>query len=134
MKPIVRPELRFRRLWLLAGLVFAALIALVCLLPGSKLPQVGLSDKIKHGIAFAGLALWFGGVIVRRELVAVALAVVAFGGLIEIAQGLMGLGREAEWGDLGADALGAAMGLLLALTPLGHWARWLERLLQVRPA
>lgn len=134
MKPIVRPELRFRRLWVTAGIAIAALIALVCLLPGNKLPQVGLSDKIKHAMAFAGLAFWFGSVIVRRDLVAVALAVVAFGGLIEIAQGLMGLGREAEWGDLVADALGAAAGLLLALTPIGQWPRWLERLLPVRAA
>lgn len=134
MKPIVRPELRFRRLWFTAGLAIAALIALVCLLPGSQLPQVGLSDKIKHAIAFAGLAFWFGSVIVRRDLVAVALAVVAFGGLIEIAQGLMGLGREAEWGDFVADALGAAAGLLLALSPLGQWARWLEQRLPVRAA
>lgn len=134
MKPVIRPDLRFRRLWFVAGLAIAALIALVCLMPGGNLPQVGMSDKLKHAIAFAALAFWFGSVIVRRDLLAVALAVLAFGGLIEIAQGLMGLGREAEWGDFLADALGGAVGLLIALTPLGQWAHWLEQRLPARAA
>lgn len=132
MKPVVRPDLRFPRLWFVAGLAIAALVAVVCLMPGGKLPQVGMSDKLKHGIAFSALAFWFGSVIVRRDFVALALSVLTFGGLIEIAQGLMGLGREAEWGDFLADALGAAAGLLLALTPLGQWARWFEQRLPAR--
>jgi hypothetical protein len=53
---------------------------------------------------------------------------VAIGGVIELLQGAMGLGRDAEWLDLVADTLGVALGLVLVLTPLGRWARWFESL------
>ena len=55
---------------------------------------------------------------VRADLPWVGVAVVAIGGLIELLQGAMGLGRDAEWLDLVADALGVALGLILVLTPL----------------
>ncbi len=41
------------------------------------------------------------------------LALTAFGGLIEIVQGLDLLGRDADWMDLLADMVGAALGLIL---------------------
>ena len=56
----------------------------------------------------------------RRDILWLALGLVAFGGLIELLQGWMSLGREADIKDLVADALGIATGLLLAVSPLGR--------------
>jgi len=129
VKPIVLPELRYRRLWLLSGLAIALCIAAVCLVPSRNLPTVNVSDKIEHALAFALLAFWFGSIVVRHDFLWLALSLLAFGALIELIQGWMGWGREADLLDLRADAIGIILGMLLAVTPLGRWARWLERLL-----
>lgn len=126
MKPVVRPELRLRRLWLLAGFCIALFIAVVCLMPSRNLPKVGVSDKFEHVLAFGVLAFWFGSIVARRSLLLLGLALVGFGGLIELGQGAMGWGRSAEWSDLLADAVGVIAGLLLAATPLRGWVQWVE--------
>ncbi len=120
------PELRFRRFWMLSGISIALLIATLSLLPSSELPDVKFSDKYQHALAFLLLAFWFGSIVVRRDFFWIALALLGFGALIELVQGWMGLGRQADLLDLRADAIGIALGLLLALTPAGGWARWLE--------
>lgn len=127
MKPVVLPELRFRRFWFGVGLAIAGIVAVVCLMPGNKLPDVNVSDKTEHMAAFAALAFWFGSILVRRDLAWMVLALLAFGGLIEVAQGVMHLGRKADIHDFVADGIGVLVGLLVALTPLGRWARWVER-------
>jgi len=130
LKPLVLPELRFRRLWLSLGMFMVLAITVVCLLPSKDLPALGVSDKIEHAVAFGALAFWFGSIVVRVDLPWVGMAVVVFGGLIELAQGALGGGRDAEWGDLAADAVGAALGIALVMTPLGRWAHWLEAQVQ----
>lgn len=133
----MQPELRYRRSWLCGGISMVLVITVVCLLPSTELPSTGLSDKTEHFLAFGALAFWFGSIVVRRDLPWVFLAVVAFGGFIEIAQATMGLGRQGDWFDLAADSIGVALGVLLVLTPLGRWARWVElqvaRLRTARP-
>lgn len=126
MKPVVLPGLRYRWLWLSLGIAMVLVIAVVCLMPMSQLPSVSVSDKLEHLLAFGALAFWFGSIVVRRDLPWVGVAAVAFGGLIEIAQSMMGLGRQAEILDLVADAVGVLLGLALVLTPLGRWASWFE--------
>jgi VanZ family protein len=123
---VIQPELRYRRLWLSGGIAMLLVITVVCLLPSTELPSTGMSDKTEHFLAFGALAFWFGSIVVRRDLPWVALAAIAFGGLIEIAQSSMGLGRQGDLLDLAADSIGVAIGLLLVLTPLGRWARWCE--------
>jgi len=126
VKPVVLPQLRFRRMWFSLGLLLALIIMVVCLMPGRSLPSLKLSDKIEHVMAFATLAFWFGSIVVRRDLIGVAIALLLFGGLIEVAQGAMRLGRSADWEDVLADGIGIAAGLVVALTPLGRWAGWIE--------
>lgn len=134
MNPVLRPELRYRRLWFGVGLALAALITLICLLPVSQLPTVRIWDKLEHALAWVALGFWFGSVVVRRDIVWVGLALVALGGAIELLQGWMGFGRSADLDDLLADAVGILVGLLLVISPLGRVPFWLEsRLSRVRP-
>ena len=87
MNPVILPELRFRHVWFGFGVVFALLTAVVCLMPGNNLPDLrGVSDKVEHFAAFALLAFWFSSILVRRDLLWMALVLLVFGGLIEAAQ------------------------------------------------
>lgn len=131
MNPVLRPELRYRRLWFVLGLGLAAFVLVLCLMPSKDLPSIHMWDKLEHALAFASLAFLFASVVVRRDHLWVGISLVAFGGLIELLQAHVG--RDAEWFDLAADSVGVAAGLILAWTPLGGWARWIEaRLFGVR--
>jgi VanZ family protein len=132
MKPVLLTTLRYPRAWLCLGLLMALFITVMSLLPANNLPSLGISDKIEHAAAYALLAFWFASVMGRWDYLYLFLALLAFGGGIEIAQGLMGLGREADLLDLAADAAGSAVGLGLAATPLGRWASFIEDLLTRR--
>lgn len=133
LNPVVLPALRYRRLWFGAGVAIAVAVAVLCLLPGRHVPDVNVSDKLKHFAAFGMLSFWFASILVRRDLGWIALALLAFGGAIELAQEAMPWGRRAEWEDVIADGIGVAGGIIVALTPLGRWALWLERLVRKRP-
>jgi VanZ family protein len=113
-------------LWIAIGVAMVLVVTIACLVPAKELPKTGMSDKFEHLLAFGALSFWFCSIVVRRDLPWVGLAVVGFGALIELAQGAMGWGREADWRDLLADSLGAFLGLALSLTPLGRCVRWFE--------
>ena len=126
-------SLRYPRAWFCAGLLIAVTITILSLLPAQRLPQIDVSDKIRHGFAYLVLGFWFASVIARRDWLFVFLGLLALGGAIEIAQGLMKLGREADVADLTANAGGAAVGVLFAATPIGRWPAMLERLVSRGP-
>jgi len=126
VNPVLRPELRYRRLWFFVGVVLAAAITVICLLPNSDLPNLHLWDKLEHVMAWVALAFWFGSIVVRRDILWVGIALVALGGAIELLQGWMGLGRSADIKDLLADSVGILIGLLLVISPLGGVPVWLE--------
>ncbi len=100
-----------RLLWLLA-----ALVGVLALLPAPP-QQIDLGwDKLNHLAAFAALG-WcamFGWRGPRTVRLAVLLALLAYGGAIELLQ-MQVPNRSAEWGDLLADGLGLGLGALLAL-------------------
>ncbi len=89
-------------------------IGVTTLMPstGGHSTLLGL-DKVAHLLAFAGLVIPMALAQPRRFPLIFALAL-AYGGLIEIVQ--PHVGRSAEWADLVADGLGAALGIALALT------------------
>ena len=97
-------------------LVLGGLIAALTLAPISG-PDMPGSDKLYHVLACAALAcpLTFAR---PRFMVPVALAVVLYGGLIELIQPYVG--RSREWADLFADALGAMSGAGLGAL-FGNW-------------
>ena len=116
MNPVVLPALRHRRLWFGAGVTIAIAVAVMSLMPGRHVPDVNVSDKLKHFAAFAMLAFWFGSILVRRDLAWMVLALLLFGGLIELAQEAMPWGRRAEWSDVVADGGGYAASLVIGVS------------------
>lgn len=122
-------SLRYPRVWLVVGWAMLALAVLGSLLPVQNIPDVGTSDKVQHFAAYAMLALWFAGIYPRSRYPLIAAGLLLFGIGIELAQALMGLGRQGDLLDVLANAGGIAMGLLAALFGLGSWAAWVERLI-----
>jgi len=117
-RPCLKP-LRRGRFWL--GLWIGALlgVVIVCLLPGTELPKVPVSDKLEHALAFfvlsaAAVQLFRRG----APLAIVALGLLALGGAIELAQALLTTTRAMEAADFLADAIGIGAGLAIAWTPL----------------
>lgn len=99
-----------------AAVIIPLVLFTLMLGPFGAVEQASLIwDKAAHFIAF-GLILWSVGVLFRRlPRVWAALMVLASGAAVEVIQGFVG--RDADWGDLLADALGIATALLL-------WAIW----------
>jgi VanZ family protein len=89
--------------------------------PPEEITRYFFWDKEEHFVAYFGLALmgvlgWSG-----RRAVPIFLGALVLGGGLELLQAVVG--RDAEWGDMLANTLGAATGTLLALLLL-----WLARL------
>ena len=107
-------DLKFLKLYLALGGCYIGFIVFECLTPAPlSIPVLNQHDKAEHLLAFGLMMGWFGQLAVERRLKAgMALAFMALGGGIEVAQGLMALGRSAEWNDFFADCLGVW---------LGHW-------------
>jgi hypothetical protein len=132
-KAIEPPKLRLSWMWWLLGWL---------LVPGTineslqrtvwKVAEVLPNDKAMHFSGYCVLALWFAGVARRSRYLVVGLLLIALGGSLEIAQGLMKEGRTADWFDFLANSLGIITGLGVAALGLGDWMVWIERLLRVR--
>jgi len=98
----------------LALLLVAAILYLALSPAPPKTIDTGW-DKANHGLAFVTLTLaaYFGWASSSLRLVWTWLALLAFGGGIEIAQSFVPP-RSAEWADWLADAVGIALGTLIA--------------------
>ena len=118
--------LRHPRVWLLIGWAMVALAVIGSLMPVAHLPPAGVNDKIQHSGAYAALALWFAGIYPRSRYAVIAGALFLLGLAIEGAQGVMHVGRHADYRDIAANALGIGVGISLALIWLGGWAQRLE--------
>lgn len=80
------------------------------------------ADKVVHGCMYLGLVLVgcydlyrLGFGFTPGRLVAWLLVAIAWGGLMELLQGAMTLGRSADWFDFLANSCGALLGLLLGV-------------------
>jgi VanZ family protein len=126
---IERPKLRFAWVWWLLGWGFIVLTVNDSLEKNPPAFAQLASDKVLHFAGYFALAMWFAGVTRARRYPVVGALLIALGGLLEILQAAMHNGRQAEWLDLLADALGVIAALALAYAGLGRWAMWVERLL-----
>lgn len=113
--------LKYRRAWLVAGMLLVGLVVYLSLIPHPPEPlSFPQSDKLEHGFAYASLSLWFCQIFLRgRQRIAVVVALVTLGVVIEILQGLSGY-RYFEYADMLANSVGVLLGVLLARTPLGR--------------
>lgn len=113
--------LKYRRAWLVAGMLLVGLVVYLSLIPRPPEPlSFPQSDKLEHGFAYASLSLWFCQLYLRgRQRIAVVVALVTLGVVIEILQGLSGY-RYFEYADMLANSVGVLLGVLLARTPLGR--------------
>lgn len=107
--------------FLLVGVVAAALGPSLLRWDGRLEHSWLLSDKAAHLATFLLLTLWYTGQYRRSSYPGIALSLLAFGALIEICQSLVAY-RTAEWGDLWADAVGIGVGLLAAMLVTGGWS------------
>ena len=90
--------------------LMALAILIVCLMPGSDLPKVRLTDKIQHFIAYAALSVPLCVALGPRRIAFAFCLAAAYGGFVELAQALVPTGRSASWLDGLANAIGAALG------------------------
>ena len=117
---------RHPRLWQTVGWTLIVALLVVCLMPAADLPKTGVSDKFEHTMAYAVLSLWFAGLYARSRYWAIGLGLFAMGVGIELAQGAMHMGREADYRDVIANSTGIVVGLTLAALWLGGWAEWID--------
>jgi VanZ family protein len=90
------------------GLVLVMALALMP--PQVPMPTTGW-DKANHALAFAVLAV-LGCAAYPRRMAVVLIGLLAYGGLIELLQGLTPH-RTSEWLDVGADGVGLVVGSML---------------------
>jgi VanZ family protein len=91
-----------------------AVLLYLCLAPGKNLPEVNVWDKAEHGAAWfvltaIGLALW------PSRPGRVAGFALFLGALVEVLQAAMPLGRDGDWRDWVADAIGVSAALVIWL-------------------
>jgi VanZ family protein len=127
VRPESGPQLRLARLWWALGWGMVLFILGSTLAPERYVPEVHLWDKAEHALAFFGLTLWFGGLLSRARYPAIAVVMLLLGGGIELAQGAMNWGRDADIMDFVADSVGISVALTLLYAGLGAWAQWVER-------
>jgi VanZ family protein len=114
--------------WLLTTVTVAAVLYLTLVprpLPDMEMPMWEHTDKVVHALMMLGV-LWAANIdIMRRNrirwcrmrlssMVWLAVAVMAFGGAIELAQAAMQMGRGAEWADFAADCTGAVVAAMIS--------------------
>ena len=127
-----------RNLYAIPPLLWAIIMLVLTLTPAKEMPRTPdwkllAFDTAAHAGVFAVLAVlsWVAlrkqqrwPTLAQRPGMTVLIGCVLFGGLIEILQYLMAVGRQAEWSDLAGDSLGAALALLLVS---GGWRWWSRR-------
>ncbi len=112
-KPFKRPLL-WAGLWVLA----IAVVVVASLVPASGLPDLKVSDKFEHFIAYAVLSAGAVQLFARRlswGFVCVVLVLMGIG--LEYMQAKMALGRMLDRADALANTIGVLVGLATAFTP-----------------
>lgn len=118
-----RHDTRIRSLCRIGFAISILIVLVLSLLPGDDLPEVALSDKVHHFIAYSEIAtiglLAYTTVPVQALVIA---GVVALGGGIEIAQ-LYVPGRSSDIVDFMVNCLGVLAGIVLARVISALWLR-----------
>ncbi|MEM7082686.1 MAG: VanZ family protein [Pseudomonadota bacterium] len=118
--------LRLAPMWWVGGALLIAVVVYLSLAPGGPPVPVTLSDKLQHLLAYATLAIYFGGLVKRRAYWVVVLGLFGLSVLLECLQGWSGE-RTFDVVDMVFNGLGLAVGKRLSRVGLNGWCRWLER-------
>jgi len=117
--------------WLAASVLLVTAVMVVSLVPGESGPAIGNLDKLGHFLAYAVLALWFGGLLARRWYWGMAIGLALLGIGLEVLQDLVALNRTGDPNDVAANLAGMGAGLALTWWRTGGWAlrmeAWLKR-------
>jgi VanZ family protein len=111
---------RLLRIAFWAAVLFAFVMAVLPAPPGPQVP-----DKVEHMVAFFTLTVLGNVAYPRLAHVRLMVALIAFGGLIELAQLGPALHRDSEWSDWLADIVAVIAAIGVA---------WLVRRGRPRPA
>jgi len=115
--------LRLATIWYVIGVIMLLGVAVVSLIPS---PDIGVSDKLSHLVAYFFLAGWFSLLASNRTALGwTAIGLIAYGMLIELLQGLTAY-RYPEWGDVIANGIGVLVGALLYFSPLPRLLRFVD--------
>lgn len=118
--------LRHRSAWMVASGLLVLTVIWGSLQTSVQTPAINGFDKVEHFGTYTVLAVWFAGFSRKSRYWVVALALVALGLALEIAQYLMHAGRVAETLDVAANTGGVALGLLIAAFVTGDWVQRVE--------
>jgi VanZ family protein len=120
------PALAHRRVWLALGLALVVAVIIASLIP--KAVSLGFrdGDKLQHVAAYLVLMVWFAGLQPRRAWRWLALALLAMGVLLELAQGAMHMNRAADVRDVIANTAGIGLGAIASAAGLASWPHRLE--------
>lgn len=77
-------------------------------------PDLHVSDKLQHMTAFFVIAMLGCAAFPRLSRIKLLLALIAFGGMIELVQLIPELHRDSEWNDWFADIAAASAALIVA--------------------
>lgn len=103
--------------------VLVVLLLFVALVPQADAPLGTPNDKVNHILAFLTLAIAARLLWPAAHPLVLFLWLALFGGLIEVLQDVMGLGRDGDWVDFVADVGAIVVGLALA----SAWLRFDQR-------
>lgn len=106
----LRPDRLPRSLRLAAYAAATAILLYLCLAPAPDLPGPSPWDKAQHAIAWAVLT-GLGLVLSPSRPRAICAFALSLGVLVEVLQATMGFGRQGDWRDVAADAVGVAAAL-----------------------
>ena len=122
--------LRFPWFWSALGWLLVAGVSIGSLLPGDRLPDLFMKDKLVHAGAYLLIMIWFAGFYERRRHWMIGVLLALFGVGLDLLQALTRT-RSFDIADILANLVGIAVGLLLARFLLGGWCQRVERLLSV---
>lgn len=112
-RPTAYPRARiWKSLAAIAFGLYLLLLSYFSLVPTVSSPAE-VSDKFLHFIAYGGLTALAAAAWPRLALFWLLLCASAVGAILEIAQGVLNMGRTASFGDQFANMSGAALALLI---------------------
>jgi len=112
----------------MASVFFLVIVLVAALMPtfwfvddkAAVLSWFERNDKWVHGFTFLVLSIWFTGIYSRRSYWRIGIGLVVFGLIIEGCQRMVSY-RTADWIDVGANAAGIILGLVIGAVGIGGW-------------